>query len=79
MHPIDWQEVAWDNDFNGNDKQMLIHLHHEKLLSIREISSLINISYESIRKRMRFHKLDMAKASTKAKTSSSPRPPRKGV
>ena len=59
LYKIDWQELAWDNGFKGNDKAMLIHFHHTKRLSQAKIGLILNLCDATISKRMRLLQIEV--------------------
>ena len=50
---IDWEDLAWDHGFHGDDKQMLDHWYHTQGLTMVEIGRKIDICDATIGKRMK--------------------------
>jgi hypothetical protein len=60
-YKIDWQEVAWDHGFKGDDEEMLFQWNHVHKLSMEEMGKKIGVCATTVSKRMRLHKIVPAK------------------
>ncbi len=50
---IDWEDLAWDHGFRGNDKAMFLQWYHGDRLSMEEIGRKIDICATTISRRIR--------------------------
>jgi hypothetical protein len=50
---IDWEDLAWDHDFKGNDRAMLEHYYNIENLTMVEIGRKIEVNATTISRRMK--------------------------
>ena len=50
---LDWEDIAWNHNFKGDDKAMLTYFHHTKSLSQEKIGTLLNVAASTIGKRLK--------------------------
>lgn len=54
----DWEDLAFDNGFKGDDKAMLTHWHHVDRLSQEAIAIKLDLSTMTVHHRMKFHNIE---------------------
>ena len=50
---LDWEDLAWDHEFRGDDKAMLSHWYTNENQTMLEIGERIGICATTVSKRMR--------------------------
>ena len=50
---IDWEDIAWDQEFKGDDREMLDYWYHVENLTMAEIGRKIDICDATVGKRMK--------------------------
>lgn len=78
LYRIDWQELAWDHGFKGDDKAMLSHFSHTLRLSQVKIGLKLNLCSATIGKRMKLLNIEIIRVPSNQE-SYSPRLPKKGI
>lgn len=61
---VDWEDLAWDQGFKGDDKAMLSHYHHTERLTQVAIGKILNLCDATIGKRMRLLNIEVIKYKT---------------
>jgi hypothetical protein len=50
---IDWEDLAWDHDFQGDDKAMLERWYNVDRRTMEDIGRILGTSASTVSKRMR--------------------------
>ena len=50
---MDWEDLAWDHEFRGDDRAMFIQWYHVDQMTMEEIGRKIEICATSVSRRMR--------------------------
>jgi hypothetical protein len=68
---IDWEDIAWEHEFKGDDREMLDYWYHAEGLTMAEIGRKLDISDVTISKRMKELRIEV-----KSKPTWNSRAPR---
>ena len=53
MPYVDWEDIAWDKEFKGDDREMLDYYYNVEELTMLQIGQKIGINVITISKRLK--------------------------
>ena len=56
---MDWEDLAWDHEFKGDDKAMFTQWYNEEQLTMEQIGERIEICATTVSKRMKALGIDI--------------------